>query len=171
MARDFMRVGVPARRGGWRALLLFVLATSATGAIGALASIHAAELYAQLDRPRWAPPASVFGPVWTVLYLLIAVAGWLAWRERNARGRRAALVLYFTQLALNALWSWLFFGWHLGALALVDVCVLWLAVLATMVQFWRLRPLACALLLPYLLWVSFATALNAAVWRLNPTLL
>jgi tryptophan-rich sensory protein len=72
---------------------------------------------------------------------------------------------------LNALWSWLFFAWHLGGLALVDICVMWLVVLATLVQFWRLRPLAGALLVPYLLWISFATALNAAVWRLNPTLL
>lgn len=172
MARDgFMRVGVPARRGGWLALPVFLLAVGLTGALGAIASAHAAEFYAQLERPHWAPPAGVFGPVWTLLYLMIGIAGWLAWRERSARGRAGALTLFAAQLVLNAAWSWLFFAWHRGGLALVDICVLWLAVLTTLVQFWRLRPLAGALLVPYLAWISFATALNAAVWRLNPALL
>jgi tryptophan-rich sensory protein len=79
--------------------------------------------------------------------------------------------LFGVQLALNALWSWLFFAWHRGGLALADIVLLWLAIVATAVAFWRLRPLAGALLLPYLLWVGFATALNFAVWRLNPQLL
>ncbi|RYG86049.1 tryptophan-rich sensory protein [bacterium] len=166
-----MRVGAPTRRGRWLALPAFLLATGLTGAVAAIASVRAADFYGQLQRPSWAPPASLFGPVWTVLYLLIGVAGWLAWREHASRARGPALTLYAAQLGLNALWSWLFFAWHLGGLALLDICLMWLVVLATLVQFWRLRPLAGALLVPYLLWISFATALNAAVWRLNPTLL
>ncbi len=111
----------------------------------------------------------MFSPVWTLLYLMIAFAGWLAWRARApAYDTRLALWLYFGQLALNALWSWLFFRWHQGALALIEICLLWFAILATLTQFWRLRWLAGALLVPYLAWVSFATALTAAVWRLNP---
>ena len=100
---------------------------------------------------------------------MIALAGWLAWRARApASDTRLALWMYFAQLALNALWSWVFFRWHLGALALMEIWVLWLAILATLTQFWRLRPLAGALLVPYFAWVSFATALTAAMWRLNP---
>jgi tryptophan-rich sensory protein len=87
------------------------------------------------------------------------------------RAARTALALFFVQLALNALWSWLFFAWHRGGLALADIVVLWAAIVATLVAFWRIRPLSGALLVPYLLWVSFATALNLAVWRLNPQLL
>ncbi len=148
---------------GWF-LLVFVAA-----GVGALASRDAPAFYAQLQLPGWAPPASVFGPVWTALYALMAVAAWLATRE--PRAPRAARVLFFAQLACNALWSWLFFGWRLGAPAFADVVVLLALVAATTVQFWRARPLAGALLLPYLAWVAFATALTFAVWQRNPGLL
>jgi tryptophan-rich sensory protein len=169
MASLNLRVGGRAARGQWTALGVCVLAVAATGTLGAIASIDAREFYATLAKPDWAPPPGVFAPAWTVLYVMIAIAGWLAWRARApASDTRLALGLYFGQLALNALWSWLFFAWHQGALALVEICVLWLAILATLTQFWRLRPLAGALLVPYLAWVSFATALTAAVWRLNP---
>lgn len=172
MARDYMRISAPAPRGRWLALVACVGAVAVTGALGALASLEARDFYAQLAKPVWAPPAGVFGPVWTVLYAMIAVAGCLAVRQRAADGAKGlAIALFGAQLVLNALWSWLFFRWHQGALALVDICVLWLAILATLTQFWRLRPLAGALLIPYFLWVSFATGLNAAVWRLNPALL
>jgi tryptophan-rich sensory protein len=139
--------------------------------LGAAASIDAGPFYAQLVRPAWAPPASLFGPVWTALYALMAIAAWLAWRVGGFRAARAALTLFLVQLALNALWSWLFFAWHRGGLALADIVLLWAAIVATLVAFWRIRPLAGALLVPYLLWVGFATALNYAVWRLNPQLL
>lgn len=140
----------------------------AAAAIGAAASIQASSFYLSLARPSWAPPASVFGPVWTVLYAAMAVAAWLVWREGGFRRARPALTLFLVQLALNALWSWLFFAWHRGAAAFGDIVLLWVLIVATLIAFWRIRPLAGALLVPYLLWVSFATALSYSVWQLNP---
>lgn len=146
---------------GWLALAF------AASAIGAVASIRAAAFYQELTRPAWAPPGRVFGPVWSVLYLMMGVASWLVWRERAAHSR-SALLLYGVQLAVNALWSWLFFAWHQGLWAFVDIVVLWLLIVATVVAFWRVRPLTGALLLPYLLWVTFASFLAFHVWQLNP---
>lgn len=143
----------------------------AASAIGAVASIQSKSFYAQLVQPGWAPPGSVFGPVWTVLYALMAVAAWLVWRRGGFQTDRLALSLFLVQLALNALWTWLFFAWHQGAWALLDVVILWLLVATTLVLFWRARPLAGLLLVPYLGWISFATALNYAVWQLNPQVL
>lgn len=140
-------------------------------AIGAAASVQAGSFYTQLVRPDWAPPPQWFGPVWTILYALMGIAAWLVWRAGGFRAARTALALFLVQLAVNALWSWLFFGWHLGALAVADIIVLWLLIVATLIAFWRIRPLAGALLVPYLLWVSFATALNYVVWQLNPLVL
>ena len=142
-----------------------------TAAIGAVASIQASSFYLQLARPEWAPPANVFGPVWTVLYVLMAIAAWLVWRIGGFRAARTALILFLAQLAVNALWSWLFFGWHWGGLAFVDIGLLWVLIVATLVAFWRIRLLAGVLLIPYLLWVSFALALNYSVWQLNPQIL
>ena len=150
---------------GWL-ILSFIAA-----AIGGAASVQAGPFYAQLVRPDWAPPGSVFGPVWTVLYVLMGIAAWLVWRVAGFRAARTALTLFLVQLALNALWSWLFFGWRLGALAFADILLLWALIVATLVAFWRITPLAGALLVPYLLWVSFAAALNYAVWQLNPRVL
>lgn len=150
---------------GWLAIAF------AAAALGGIASRNAASFYGALIRPAWAPPAGVFGPVWSVLYLLIGLAAWLAWRERGAPGRRSALILFVVQLAANALWSWLFFAWHRGQWAFVEILVLWVLILANVVAFWRIRPLAGALLLPYLAWVSFATALAYRTWQLNPALL
>lgn len=140
-------------------------------AIGAAASVQAGPFYARLVRPEWAPPASVFGPVWTVLYLLMGVAAWLVWRVGGVRAARSALTLFLVQLALNALWSWLFFAWQRGALAFAEVLLLWLLIVATLISFWRIRPLAGVLLVPYLLWVSFASMLTYAIWQRNPQLL
>jgi translocator protein len=153
---------------GLAAWLLVVFVAAAAGAV---ASAQSQSFYGQLVRPDWAPPASVFGPVWTILYASMGIAAWLAWRERGFGGARNALSLFLVQLVLNALWSWLFFAWRLGGWALADIIVLWLLIVATLVAFWRIRPLAGALLVPYLAWVSFATFLNHAVWRLNPALL
>jgi benzodiazapine receptor len=172
MAKGFMGVAGPQPRGRWLALLACLGAVALTGAVGAIASIEARGFYGGLVKPSWAPPPGVFSPVWTALYLMMGLAAWLAWRARApAAARRLAMQLFGLQLALNALWSWLFFRWHLGAVSLLEICVLWFAILATTTQFWRLRPVAGVMMLPYLLWVSFATALNAAVWRLNPGLL
>lgn len=140
-------------------------------AIGSAASIQASSFYAQLERPDWAPPASVFGPVWTILYALMGIAAWLVWRIDGFRTARTALTLFLVQLAVNALWSWLFFGWRLGALAFADIVLLWALIVATVIAFWRIRPIAGALLIPYLLWVSFATALSYSVWQRNPHIL
>lgn len=140
-------------------------------AVGSAASIQAGPFYAQLVRPEWAPPSDVFGPVWTILYALMGIAAWLVWRVGGFRAARTALTLFLVQLVVNALWSWLFFGWHLGGAAFADIVLLWVLIIATLVAFWRVRPLAGVLLIPYLLWVSFASALNYSVWQLNPQLL
>lgn len=123
--------------------------------------------YATLNKPSWNPPNWIFGPVWTVLYAAMAIAAWLVWRRGGFAGQRFALSLYLTQLLLNALWSPLFFGLRSPGLAFVDIVLLWLALLATVAAFWKSRPLAGALLVPYLAWVTFASVLNFAIWRLN----
>lgn len=151
---------------GWLAVS-FVAAS-----IGSSASIRAGSFYSQkLVRPEWAPPPDLFGPVWTILYALMGIAAWLVWRSGGFRAARAALALFLVQLAVNALWSWLFFGWHQGALAFADIVLLWVLIVGTLIAFWRISALAGALLIPYLLWVSFATALNYSVWQLNPQIL
>lgn len=140
-------------------------------AIGGAASLQAGDVYTRLVRPDWAPPASVFGPVWTVLYALMGIAAWLVWRVGGFRAARVALTLFLVQLALNALWTWLFFVWRDGAMAFADILILWSLIVATLILFWRIRPVAGALLVPYLLWVSYASALNYSVWQLNPQVL
>jgi benzodiazapine receptor len=152
-------------------LLAWLAACFAAAGLGALASVNAASFYQELVRPSWAPPGWLFGPVWTALYLSMAVAAWLVWRERGLRAMGGAAVLFLSQLAVNALWSWLFFAWRQGGLAFAEVLVLLALIAATVVAFWRIRPLAGVLLLPYLLWVAFASVLNYATWRLNPQLL
>lgn len=145
--------------------------TFTAAALGAWASTSAASFYATLALPAWAPPASLFGPVWTLLYAMMAVAAWLVWRERGTAATRPALTLYLLQLGVNALWSWLFFGWRLGALAFLDILLLVMLVVATLIAFARIRALAAVMLLPYLGWITFASALNLAVWRANPGVL
>lgn len=150
---------------GWLAIC-FIAA-----AIGGLASANAGEFYSQLIRPSWAPPGWLFAPVWTMLYAMMAVAAWIVWQEKSWRRGRTALSLFLVQLAANALWTWIFFVWHLGAVAFVEILLLWLLIAATAAMFWRIHKLAGALLLPYLAWVSFASALSYATWQLNPQIL
>ena len=140
-------------------------------AIGAVASVSAPEFYLQLVRPAWAPPAGVFGPVWMMLYALMGIAAWLVWRRAGYAAANSALTLFLVQLAVNALWSWVFFVWHLGGAACLTILVLWVLIVATLLSFWRQAALAAVLLIPYLLWVSFAAFLNYSVWQLNPMLL
>ena len=135
--------------------------------MGAIASHDAGAFYQQLARPAWAPPGWLFAPVWTVLYAFMGVAAWLVWRRR-AYG---PIALFVVQLALNALWTWLFFAWRQGALSFVAILLLWALIAATMAAFWRVRRAAAALLAPYLAWVGFAAALTYAVWQRNPALL
>jgi translocator protein len=152
-----------------RSLLPWLALVIAAGALGALASREAASFYAQLSRPSWAPPGWIFGPVWTALYLMMGVA---AWRVATAPAQRQpGLALFIAQLVANVLWSWLFFAWRLGAAAFADILLLDVLVIATIVAFSRVDKPAAALLLPYLGWIGFATALNWVVWRGNPALL
>jgi tryptophan-rich sensory protein len=148
----------------------WALLTGVAAAAGAVASRSAAGFYATLDRPAWAPPAWLFGPAWTVLYLMMATAAWLVTRA-DGPGRGPAVALYVVQLAANAAWTWIFFAFRRGALAFGEVLLLLTLVALTLGAFWRVRPLAGALLVPYLAWVSFATALTWSVWRRNPELL
>lgn len=139
------------------------MAVAATA--GAAATATAPAFYGQLAKPPWAPAATVFAPVWTGLYMLMAVAAWLVWQKRRERPVALALVLFVLQLAANALWSWLFFA---GGLAFGGLLVLMALVLATLAAFWRVRGLAGLLLVPYLAWLGFAGALNWTVWHANP---
>ena len=153
---------VPRRRS--LGLLGFGAAAAAAALIGGLGVAGTADEYSSLRQPSWAPPSWLFGPVWTVLYVMIAVAGWLVWRRT---GWTSALTVYAVQLVLNAIWTPIFFGFGRYGLALVDIAVLWLLIGATI---WLFRPgsrLAALLLIPYWLWVTFATALNFAIWHAN----
>ncbi len=150
---------------GWLALVF------SAAFVGAVASLHASSFYAQLSRPAWAPPASAFGPVWSVLYILMGVAAWLVWRNRGAARLRLALSLFIVQLGANALWSWLFFAWRNGAVAFAEVLLLLALIVATIAVFWRISRLAGILMLPYLAWVTLASALTWTIWQGNPTAL
>ena len=123
--------------------------------------------YAGLAKPSWNPPGWLFGPVWTLLYTMMAVAAWLVWRAGGWRTRKGALGLYVGQWALNALWTPLFFGLHRPGLAFIAILALDLAVLGTLIAFWRVRRSAGHLLIPYALWAVFATILNGTIWQLN----
>jgi len=144
---------------GW---LVLCFAASATAVF-----VSTQGWFAQLAKPAWNPPAWVFGPVWTLLYAMMAVAAWLVWREGGWRARGRALSLFLLQWVLNALWTPLFFALHRPGPAFADIVALWVALAITVVCFGRVRRMAGVLLLPYLAWVTFAAALNFAIWRLN----
>jgi tryptophan-rich sensory protein len=146
-------------------LLLCFLIVFAAEALGAVASIDAAAFYARLTQPAWAPPGWLFGPVWTLLYTLMALALWRVWRSRSTAS--VPVVLFLLQLMVNAAWSWLFFRWHLGAASFVWIVLLLALLAATTRAFWRVDRVAATLLLPYLAWVTFACALTWTVWRAN----
>ncbi len=148
------------------ALIGWILLSFAAAAVGGAAAGPGA-WYASINKPSWNPPSWVFGPVWTVLYLLMGVSAWLVWSRRGQVPVGMALTLFVIQLGLNALWSWLFFGWQMPGAALVEILALWVMILLTLLAFWQIRPLAGKLLLPYLAWVSFASFLNYTLWRLN----
>jgi len=149
-------------------LVLFVLIVLGVAAIGSVATSRSVSTwYTELRKPSFNPPSWLFGPVWTVLYLTMAVAAWLVWRRHGLAGAALPLAIFAAQLILNAGWSILFFGLRHPGLALADIVALWLAILATIIAFWRVSPLAGALLLPYLAWVAFACILNWSIWSLN----
>ncbi len=147
------------------ALVGLVVVCFAVAGIGGLATApNIPTWHAGLVKPAWTPPGWIFGPVWSLLYLSMAVAAWLVWRRGNAL---VPLTLFAVQLAFNAAWSWLFFGLHSPGAALIDVVLLWVAIAATMLVFWIRSTIAGLLFVPYLAWVSFAAVLNFTIWRLN----
>ncbi|TKK81277.1 tryptophan-rich sensory protein [Herbidospora galbida] len=148
----------------WPGLLVFALVVALVAVTGGLAASNAGAVYTQLDLPSWAPPQWLFGPVWTVLYAMIAISGWLVW---EACGLDRSFVPYVVQLVLNALWTPLFFGAGLYGAAFVDIALLWVAIVVNIVVFLRRRRVAGWLLVPYLLWVTFAAALNLSIWTAN----
>lgn len=152
----------------WLGLLASIAICFAAAGFGSLFTVPAiAGWYATLNKPAWNPPNWIFGPVWSTLYLLMAIAAWLVWREWGFKAAGLALTLFALQLCLNALWSYLFFGLHNPALAFIEIILLWLAILATVCAFLKLNTLASVLLLPYILWVTFAAFLNYTIWKLN----
>lgn len=152
----------------WLALLGFIVASFLAAGIGGAATAeNVRSWYPSLTKPSWTPPSWVFGPAWTLLYALMSVAAWRIWLIRERPGVKGALALHFVQLALNALWSVLFFGLKQPGFALVEIIILWLILLTLLRAFWRLDRGAGWLWLPYVAWVTFATALNASIWWLN----
>jgi translocator protein len=154
------------------ALAVFLVLSLGAGGLGAFFSpgfsSSAAHWYAALAKPAWNPPQYWFAPVWTTLYVLMAIAGWIVWRERYHRGRSVAIAAFLVQLLLNAAWAPVFFGLKNIDAALFEIVALWLAVGWTIREFSRVKFAATLILLPYFLWVTFAAALNLAVWKLNP---
>lgn len=150
-------------------LLAFLLVPLLVGAgSGFLTGGAVRDWYPSLVRPSFAPPSWVFGPVWTALYLMMGLAAWFVWRKAGSSpAGRVALGLFALQLVLNGLWSVLFFGLRAPGPALIEIVVLWAAIAATLRAFWRIDAGAGWLLVPYLAWVTFATALNAGFWWLN----
>ncbi|MGV9690535.1 TspO/MBR family protein [Streptomyces sp. NPDC003444] len=163
---ELSRTGRDHRGSRWPVLLGLLVVCYAVAALGGLASAEAGDTYSALDRPSWAPPGWLFGPVWTVLYGTIAVAAWLV--LRNPQGSaRTAMTWWSVQLLLNLVWTPLFFAADQYGLAFLDICLLLAALLITMVLFARHRRAAALLLVPYALWVTFAAALNLAIWLSN----
>jgi tryptophan-rich sensory protein len=154
-------------RNGW-VLVAFVAGCLAIGAVGGLATARSVGTWYQaLAKPAFTPPDWLFGPVWTLLYVMIAVAGWRVWRVREAPGRRVALTVYAVQLALNLAWSFVFFGARMIGGGLAEILLLLAAVAINVELFRRIDRVAAWLLVPYALWVAFASVLNFALWRLN----
>ena len=143
--------------------VVFLAVTFAVAAFGA--QFLPGPWYETLAKPGWTPPPWLFGPVWSVLYLMIATSAWLVWLRRPRVS--APLAVWVLQLVLNGIWSWLFFGLQRPDLAALDIVVLLVAIAVTAGMFARVSRMAALLLLPYFFWVSFATALNVAIWRLN----
>jgi benzodiazapine receptor len=149
-------------------LVLCILLCYSAAGIGSMFTISAIPgWYRTLNKPTFNPPNWIFGPVWSVLYLMMAVALWLVWQKIGWNWKHPAYYIFLIQLVLNALWSVIFFSWHRLDWAMLDIILLWSSILATMLTFWTVNPVAGALLIPYLCWVSFASVLNYAIWKLN----
>lgn len=152
----------------WIGLIVFLVICFVAAGIGSAVTTPQIDgWYASLAKPSWNPPNRIFGPVWTALYLAMALAAWLVWRQGGIAGAKVPLALFGFQLALNTLWSCLFFGLENPGLAFAEVLLLWVAIAATMVTFWFRSKVAGLLFAPYLAWVTFAAFLNFTIWRLN----
>ena len=147
----------------------FIVACLITGGVGR--AFRPGDWYEQLIKPSWRPPNWLFPPTWAVLYLTIAISGWLVWRTAGFAGAVVPLTIYLVQLVLNAAWSPIFFGMRRPDLALMESVLLWFSIVATIASFYPLNAMAALLLFPYLAWVTFAGALNFAIWQLNRTVL
>jgi len=150
---------------GWLTALGFVLLCNAVGFLSSLTGRM--ELYREISLPAWAPPAAVFGPVWTILYVLMGIATYRVWRRTSGQSRRTAMTVFAIQLALNAAWTPVFFGLEQFFAALLVIGLVWVSVLAMTIVYFRRDRSAGAMVLPLLVWVSFATALNASIWWLS----
>jgi tryptophan-rich sensory protein len=163
---EIININSPARPSRvWLSLVGWLLLCFCAAAIGGL--FMPGEWYASLNKPSWNPPGWLFGPVWTALYTMMAIAAWRVWKRGGFAKQGRALTLFLIQLALNTAWTPLFFGLHQPGLAFAEIVLLWLAIAATLVAFHAVSRTAAWLLAPYLAWVSFAAALNFALWRLN----
>lgn len=152
----------------WIGLVIFIVVCLGVGGLGAIATTPEIEgWYTTIAKPSWNPPGWIFGPVWTTLYVMMAVAAWLVWRPEGFKAATTPLTLFAAQLILNVAWSWIFFGMHQPSWAFAEIVFLWLAILATTVAFFTSSKIAGSLMVPYLAWVSFASVLNFTIWRLN----
>ena len=163
-----MQVNAMTTRTRWIGLAVFIAICLGAGGLGAMATTPEIEgWYTTITKPAWNPPNNVFGPVWTTLFILMAVAAWLVWKPAGFKAAAIPLTLFAIQLLLNVAWSWIFFGMHQPGWAFVEIVILWLAIVTTTVAFFRCSKIAGWLLVPYLAWVTFAAVLNFAIWRLN----
>jgi benzodiazapine receptor len=146
-------------------LVVFLLLCLGVGFLGSLATTPNIDgWYSDIQKPSWTPPNAVFAPVWTALYILMAISAWMIWRMAETK-RGIPLFLFFLQLILNAVWSWVFFGMQSPSAGMIDIVALWFVILAMIIAFWKINPLAGIIMIPYLLWVSFASALNFAIMQ------
>ncbi|NEW83501.1 MAG: tryptophan-rich sensory protein [Mariniphaga sp.] len=149
-------------------LLICLLIPLAIGGISGFATATSiTDWYVTLNKPSFNPPNYLFAPVWTTLYALMGISLFLVWKSPEGRDRNNALVIFAVQIALNFIWSFLFFKFNLIGVALVEIVLLWISILMMIIFFRRISKLAAFLQIPYLLWVSFASVLNAAIWYLN----
>ena len=153
------------KRKQWLGLIGWILAVAAVSTFGA--QFMPGDWYRALARPSFTPPSWIFGPVWTALYIMMAIAAWQVWLRFGFKQARLGLGLFIGQLVLNGLWSWIFFGQHWLGVAAIEIVVLWLMILATIVVFRKLHPLSAYLLVPYLLWVGYASVLTITIWSMN----
>ncbi len=152
----------------WWGLVLFIVVCLGAGGLGAMATTPEIDgWYRTLNKPTWNPPNNVFGPVWTTLYVMKAIAAWQIWQKAGWQAAGGPLWLFVGQLLLNVLWSWLFFALHRPGWACVEIVLLWLMITATTIQFFQKSRVAGWLMVPYLAWVTFAMGLNFAIWQLN----